>query len=400
MVKQAGLPRGEGQSIHMALPRGQGESFPMAQRTPPFVLGDFRRVGVLADDFSGAGDVALAFEAAGLSTEIWAPAGGKPRKPGPGVRVWILDTESRGVAPLVAARRVRRALAALAPWKPSFIFKKIDSTLRGPVGAEVVAFIGKLRPDRPVPLVPAFPRMGRTTVGGRHYVGGIPLDRSPFGTDPRHPVRLSRVEDIVALPVGLRAKVWVPDVENNRQMALVARRALGGRYAIGSAGFAAALAEGMVGTRMHSKRPQKSFHRVGPPLVGVVVGSAHPLTVRQVGRLKIASRRLPLHVIERPGERGVPAKILHQLIVRARLLEKSYRIRRWVVTGGETAFALARMWREGRWRVAAVVEPGVSLCVSLGENPRLVAVKPGGFGSEGVLVKAVCLLLQKDKKIG
>ncbi|MBL8022968.1 MAG: hypothetical protein JNK54_01610 [Elusimicrobia bacterium] len=357
---------------------------------------DFRRVGVLADDFSGAGDVALAFEAAGFSTEIWAPVGGKPRQPDAGVRVWILDTESRGLPPLEAARRVRRALTALAPWKPSFIFKKIDSTLRGPVGAEVAAFVGKLRPDRPVPLVPAFPRMGRSTVGGRHFVEGVSLDRSAFGSDPRHPARLSRVEDIVALPEPFRARVWVPDVENDRQMAGVARRALAGRCAIGSAGFAAALAHGMAGKKVTRKMSGRSVPLVGPPVVGVVVGSAHPLTERQADRLKNGTRRGPWHLIERPLERGVPAKILHRVVLQARLMEKVHRIRRWVVTGGETAFALARLWRSARWRVVAAVESGVPVCRSVGESPRVVAIKPGGFGSEKALVRAVRFLSRKD----
>lgn len=83
----------------------------------------FRRVGVLADDLTGAGDVALAFEAVGLTTEIWTPVGrGLPTVPGPEVRVWILDTESRGLSPKRAARVVRRGVKALSHWKPDFFF--------------------------------------------------------------------------------------------------------------------------------------------------------------------------------------------------------------------------------------------------------------------------------------
>lgn len=388
-----------------------------------------RRVGVLADDFSGAGDVALAFQSVGMTAEIWTPAG-EGEKPGPErvpsfpkTRVWIIDTESRGLSPRAAVRAVRGALRTLAPWKPDFIFKKIDSTLRGPVGAELRAFLNVLRPAGPVPVVPAFPRMGRTTVGGRHFVDGVPLNRTPFGKDPRHPIRSNDLNRILdpSCPSGsrqqnvsARERVWVPDVVDSRSMVLAARRALLGRVAVGSAGFAGAIAH-----LWHKPLPREKAHglSVGPlrrgrspsdaratqtrgAPVGVVIGSAHPLSARQAERMKNFLPGAGVFVLKSSPRRGVPEKILRHLVNRARALEKDHGIRRWVATGGETAFALARLWRKSRWRVVGSVEPGVPLCRSLGGNPRFLVMKPGGFGSVDVFRKAVRRLRRKEGGIG
>lgn len=372
----------------------------------------FRRVGVLADDFSGAGDVALAFRAAGFSSEIWAPVRGKSvGLPLPRTRVWIIDTESRGLSPRLAARAVRQALAALAHWKPDFFFKKIDSTLRGPVGAELAAFIQVLQPAEPVAFVPAFPKMKRTTVAGRHFVDGVPLHRTAFGKDPRTPVRTNVISRILARSCEMgfehqnastRERVWMPDVETDRQLAAVARRVLAtGRAAVGSAGFAAAFARQVRERSRHGGHPSGQVpHRVCTEIrdkgrVGVIVGSAHPVSRRQLDRLKNVLPGPGVFLLESPLRRGNPGHVLRRLLGEALVLEKVQGIRRWVVTGGETAFALARGWREPRWRLVGAIEPGVPLCCSMGKNPRLAVLKPGGFGSTDVLLKSVRRLLRK-----
>ena len=99
------------------------------------------KIGVLADDLSGAGDVALALEKAGFRTEIslWPPSSPPP----PGF-AWVISTESRPLAAAAAKARVRAAAARLRRWKAAFVYKKIDSTLRGPVGAELEGFLSGL----------------------------------------------------------------------------------------------------------------------------------------------------------------------------------------------------------------------------------------------------------------
>src|SRR5689334_2971092 len=153
------------------------------------------KIGVLADDFTGAGDVGLMFEKAGLPVEM--TISDKPqslRVPGVKTKVWVIDTESRGLSPKQAALRVKEAMSALKRWKATRFYKKIDSTLRGNLTAELAEFIDALpKSQNRIYFVPAFPRAGRTVKNGYLFVDGRPLARTVFARDPRYSVRSSSI---------------------------------------------------------------------------------------------------------------------------------------------------------------------------------------------------------------
>src|SRR5438874_2694502 len=82
---------------------------------------------IVADDLTGACDTGALFAARGpVPVTVW---------PDPPLRapVSVVDTESRTLNPVDAARRVSGVARNLARTR---FFKKIDSTLRGPIGAE------------------------------------------------------------------------------------------------------------------------------------------------------------------------------------------------------------------------------------------------------------------------
>ncbi|RLI36925.1 hypothetical protein DRO55_02515 [Candidatus Bathyarchaeota archaeon] len=49
----------------------------------------------------------------------------------------MVDTESRNVPPKEAYQKVREAVKVLRDWNVRLIYKKVDSTLRGNLGAEI-----------------------------------------------------------------------------------------------------------------------------------------------------------------------------------------------------------------------------------------------------------------------
>src|SRR3989304_6187166 len=107
---------------------------------------------ILADDLTGACDSGALFAGeAPVPVTVW-PAG---RAAGP---VAVVDTESRPLAPAEAAARVGRAAAT--PRGAGTWFKKIDSPLRGPVGAELDALLRAAGAASAL-LTPAFPAQGR-----------------------------------------------------------------------------------------------------------------------------------------------------------------------------------------------------------------------------------------------
>lgn len=347
-----------------------------------------KKIGVLADDWTGAGDVGLAFWRSGFETALWAPVG-RGLRPPRRARVWVIDTESRHLPPAAAARRVRLAVRALKAWGAAFLYKKVDSTLRGPVGAELSAFLKATGPGRPAVFVPAHPRLGRTTRLGVHYVHGVPLGRTAAGRDPRAPVRSSRVTDILG-PAAAPHLFRVPDVGSVSALSAAARSVLraGDTRAVGSSALAGVLAAGW-----GRRRSTMTFPRL--PRWVVVSGSAHPASRAQSadGRGR-RFKATAVTVLEAPVVPGHPARIAAQLRRRAsrfsRGLSPAQRRRTgWWVAGGETAFGLVRLWKMPAWRVAGAVDDGVALLRSEGRAGRWMVPKPGGFGRPHLIWRAL-----------
>ena len=76
-----------------------------------------------------------------------------------------------------------------------YLFKKTDSALRGNIGAELTAMLDATGKSL-LSFVQAFPQINRVTVNGVHYIEGIPVDRSVFGSDPFEPVTEANVEKL------------------------------------------------------------------------------------------------------------------------------------------------------------------------------------------------------------
>jgi uncharacterized protein YgbK (DUF1537 family) len=147
-------------------------------------------IGLIADDLTGASDAGVQFTRSGLSARVLF----ETHRPlaHPDVDAVAIDTDSRALPAQQAYARVRQAADALRPLEPRYIYKKIDSTLRGNLGAEIDAMMDAF--EAPLAVVaPAFPALGRTTRGGTHYVRGTPVAETETARDPRAPVHESNL---------------------------------------------------------------------------------------------------------------------------------------------------------------------------------------------------------------
>jgi uncharacterized protein YgbK (DUF1537 family) len=108
--------------------------------------------------------------------------------------VLVVDTDSRYAPPGEAAARVA---AAVETHPADVVYKKVDSTLRGNLVAEIDAAVEAAGADLAV-VAPAFPGTGRTTAGGFHLVDGVPVAETDAGDDPDRPVESSRVPALFA----------------------------------------------------------------------------------------------------------------------------------------------------------------------------------------------------------
>lgn len=163
------------------------------------------RLAIIADDLTGAADAGVRFARQGLTTIVTWGAG-DPEFPLPAADVLVLNTDSRAMAAAEAYACAKEAALRLKSAGYRHVYKKIDSTLRGNWGAEVDAVMDVFGCELAI-VAPAFPRMGRTTAAGVHYLQGVPVAETEIARDPKCPVRDSDLVKLLSAqtkrPVGL-----------------------------------------------------------------------------------------------------------------------------------------------------------------------------------------------------
>jgi len=396
---------------------------------------------IIADDLTGACDTGVQFAQTGLRVRV---ATGPFPVDKTDVLVW--DTETRNCAPAAAEEQVRIVCAHLAGVQARVWYKKIDSTLRGSITAELAALM-EARGFSLCLLAPAFPAAGRLTVGGYHLLNGVPVARTEMGQDRGAPVRESHLPRLLAdagLEVGtigldlvaqgpetilqglLSLENGAPTVvvcdaaapEDLDHVARAAARMKPAPLLCGSAGLAGHVpaAFGLRGSPAPPFAPRKGG-------VLILAGSRHPQTRRQ---LEIARTRLRLFAWDLessdPQELEAAAKphLLRgeSVIVSAGPEEGKTReevarnIRALaqlganlavaapglVVTGGWTATELLRTLEAQGVEILEEIDTAVPLC-RVGNGPFQglpLVTKAGALGSEEVFPKILDRLVSSS----
>jgi uncharacterized protein YgbK (DUF1537 family) len=151
-------------------------------------------IGVIADDLTGAAELGAVGLRHGFRAEII-----RSGKLGGEAELVCVDTDSRSCAPAEAAKRAAAAAKTLSAAGAKWIYKKVDSVLRGNVTAEVEAVMQQLKFNRAL-LVPANPSLGRVIRDGEYFVHGKPINRTEFAKDPEYPRRSAQVLRLLGAP--------------------------------------------------------------------------------------------------------------------------------------------------------------------------------------------------------
>jgi uncharacterized protein YgbK (DUF1537 family) len=314
---------------------------------------------VTADDRTGALEVAA--EIARSAGPVLVTAGVPPEAAG------VVDLGSRHLP--AAAAEARAEAAPVARWNAH----KIDSTLRGNWADEVRARARVT--GRRVVVVPAWPRMGRTCVGGVVHVDGTAVgdvaDHLPEADLLADPMALARWLDTDRL-------MGVNDVLDERTMAVVARvMARHDVLVVGPAGPIGAVFAAHHG----AERAAESTRCALPALV--VRGSATDVSRRQMDRLAAACPAVD--VVEAPPATGdlVP-EVAMELAGRARARMAEHAYATVVIIGGDTAAAVLGAAPR---LVGGTVAPGLPWSRDAKGGGPLVVTKAGGFGDRDTLVR-------------
>lgn len=159
---------------------------------------------MLADDLAGAHDVAVPFVKRDFAVAVLSDPDRLDRFDE--ADLVVLNTGTRSCTESEAAARVGAACEAIRARSGTLIYKKIDSTLRGNVGFEF-DLVGDMMDFGLVICAPAYPEMGRTTVGGYQLLHGMPV-RGQDLAGPDIPPQHAFIPDLLGTGIGkLRARI-------------------------------------------------------------------------------------------------------------------------------------------------------------------------------------------------
>lgn len=209
------------------------------------------------------------------------------------IEVLVVDAETRHVSEEEAYKIVYQIVKAAVKVGVQYLYKKTDSGLRGNICSELSALLHASGKDF-LAFLPALPKMNRVTVGGSHYIDGVPLKESVFGKDPFEPVKYSYIPDLFqntdddvcvyhkseSYYTKVKKKtIGIFDADTEEDLQRIARHLKKENMLsvmAGCAGFAAALAE-VIGFQ----RRRKNMPVLDKPLL-VICGSVNPISKAQV----------------------------------------------------------------------------------------------------------------------
>ncbi|AEE95263.1 four-carbon acid sugar kinase family protein [Mahella australiensis] len=156
------------------------------------------KIAVIADDLTGANATGILLKGKGFTAatvmDTEALDGYAPR-----YDVLSATTNSRSMSAERAYKSVKCLIEQFKAIEGIKLFcKRIDTTLRGNIGAEIDAALDALGHRYTAVVVPAYPLSGRVCAGGYVLVDNMPLQQTDVASDPKTPVSSSKVADIIS----------------------------------------------------------------------------------------------------------------------------------------------------------------------------------------------------------
>lgn len=404
-------------------------------------------LGCIADDFTGAGDIANTLARAGMRTSLitdLAALDGNPADAG------VVALKSRSIP---VADAVSQSLAALAALRSAgcrqIVFKycsTFDSTPAGNIGPVAEALAEALGAG-PVVVCPAFPANSRTVYQGVLFVGDKPLAETGMRDHPITPMTDSDIRrwlkrqcrgDVSHVPhdtvrrgsdairaalSAARALVVVdaiseddlraigcavrdePLVTGGSGVALGLPANFRAQGLIGNAGAHLVSADGpaivLSGSCSIATNAQVEDYRAIAPSAGVTVDRliAGATVLEELDAFARENmERAPLiystvpperitgsHPTDKDSAAGAIERLMGELARRA----VARGVRRVVVAGGETSGAVTEALRPGALTVGQELAPGIP---ALGAGNLAIVLKSGNFGDRQFFSTAVAAL--------
>lgn len=406
-------------------------------------------VGIAADDVTGATDSVVQFSRTGWSSRLLL---GEliPDSVAPGSAL-AMNSDARAMDEAAARTATGSAIADLITAGANRLYLKIDSTMRGSVGAQIAGAVDawqKQHPSAFAVVCPAYPAMGRTVEGGLLRVHGGPVEDSPAGRDPVTPVPTSDLSQLLPSTTAISLSgspeqdaqslrdaagsgvVVVNAASDDDLRTLAAALVVAGPTAIpaGSAGLAAAMAAAWADAGSVQAAIAPAPAAQGQRII-VVVSSLHEVARAQTdhlrahldpadlrilqpdeslldqpnrlaqwaaGELELAEALPRVVVITSPDAVGGSVTLSGAAIARSLATVVQQTLDRadvgaLVLVGGDGARAVLDATRAQALRITGAIQEGIPVGVVEGGTAagKIVVTKAGGFGPEHALLDTV-----------
>ncbi|HSI41400.1 MAG TPA: 3-oxo-tetronate kinase [Xanthobacteraceae bacterium] len=257
-------------------------------------------IGCIADDFTGATDIALTLARGGVRVVqlIGVPeAGAVP----PDADAVVVALKSRTSPPAQAVAQSLQAVRVLqAAGAGQIIFKycsTFDSTDEGNIGPVAEALLAELG-GAIATVCPAFPANGRTVYRGHLFVGDRLLSESPMRDHPLTPMRDSDLVRVLGRQTALKVGLVGHEAVAAGPAAIRA-----GLEALASSGVRLAVVDALADADLEALAAASAELPLLTGASGVAIGL--PAAWRRCGLLP--ERREPGRMVARPGRSAILA---------------------------------------------------------------------------------------------
>lgn len=401
-------------------------------------------LGVIADDFTGASDIASFLTENGLRT---IQMNGVPNKPLQNiVDAVVISLKSRSTPVNEAIEQSLQAVSWLQEnGCHQFYFKycsTFDSTAKGNIGPVTDALLDALQEDFTV-ISPALPINGRTIFNGYLFVGSVLLNESGMQNHPITPMKdanlvrlmdaqsrgktglvtsadvFKGVQTIKNRFVELKQQGYryaVVDAVDNSQLEVLATAVSDFKLVTGGSGLGAYMAAYMSGGK---KGNDAIIPNKGKTVV--LSGSCSVMTNKQVSAYKMKAATIQLDVEQTVNNPNyveelyqwvfshlneplapmvyatVPPEVLREIQTKfgvdkvshtientfAKLAEKLKKagVTNFISAGGETSSIIVQQLGFSGFHIGKQIAPGVPWLQAI-EEPIFLALKSGNFGQE------------------
>lgn len=384
------------------------------------------KIGVIADDFTGATDIASFLVLNGLKTVQMC--GITPDLPAPDAEAVVISHKSRSCPVQEAIDQTQASLQWLLQHGCQQVYFKycstFDSSAQGNIGPVADALMESLGENFTI-FSPALPVNGRTVYKGYLFVGDVLLEESGMRHHPITPMTDSSLVRLVEMQS--KGKCGVVTLETVRQGAAAVKaklaelKAAGYSYAVidavdesdlvvqgealqdmrlvtGGSGLAIGLARQVAAPGSDSQQAQSLGYPQGKHAV-VFSGSCSVMTNKQVAFYQehADDHNAPLiYATANPDELaaiqqkyGVEASSHAVENFFAQLSTELYAagVRRFIIAGGETSSIVTKSLQVDGFYIGPAIAPGVPWVRSI-NNDISLTLKSGNFGQEDFFLKA------------